>query len=227
MQHVWKVLFVIALLLAVYVAWERHSTNSARRVRVRQLAGMLERSDFEVKLPPAIVHGEFFKALALLHASAQPEPPGLFFSGQSKTADWYLTEALTEAGYAPEDHDRERRLLIASFQEALADCQSAGVFEDSGNIAGLQEGRSPTLMKGPFAGERWKVGFRISPVAAVEVQNHPANFKLLPATVWALQPDRLDQPAMEVARDFRDARIIQPAVMRRIDELWKSSQKNN
>jgi hypothetical protein len=223
MQHLWKVLFLIAVLVALYITWERRSTNAARRVRVKQLASLLERSDFDVKLPPAIVHGEFFKALALLHASAQPEPPGLFFSGQSKTAEWYLTEALTEAGYT----DLEQRLLIESFQEALADCDSAGVFGDSGNVANLEEGRSPTLMKGPFAGERWKVGFRVSPVAAVEVQNHPANFKLLPATVWALQPDRLDPQAMDVARDFRDARILDPAIMRRIDEVWKSSQKNN
>jgi hypothetical protein len=223
MQHLWKVFFVIALLVALYITWERHSTNSARRVRVRQLAGLLERSDFDVKLPPGIVHGEFYKALALLHTSAQPEPAGLFFSGQSKTAEWYLTEALNTAGYS----DLERRLLTESFQEALADCEAAGVFEDSGNIAGLQEGRSPTLMKGPFTGERWKVGFRISPVAAVEVQNHPANFKLLPATVWALQPDRLDPQAMQTARDFRNAGVLDPKVMRRIDELWKSSQKNN
>lgn len=223
MQHFWKVLFLLAVLVALYITFERRSTNSARRVRVRQLASLLERSDFDVKLPPAIVHGEFFKTLALLHTSAQPEPSGLFFSGQSKTAEWYLTEALTAAGYA----DVEQRLLVESFQEALADCEAAGVFDDTGNIAGLEEGRSPTLMKGPFAGERWKVGFRISPVAAIEVQNHPANFKLLPATVWALQPDRLDQPAMQVARDFRDARLLEPVAMRRIDELWKSSQKNN
>jgi hypothetical protein len=223
MDRFWKIVFVIAVLVAAYVAWEKRSFDNERRGRVRQLAGLLKREDFEMNSPPDVGQQNFFKSLALAYVLRQPERARLLGFAQSRDVRWYLDEANAMNGF----ENAEARMVSEAVLEGLEECEAAGVFDDPGNLEAMGQGRPPTLVKGPFAGEKFRIDYRITPLAAVELHNHPANFIPVPATVWALRPDRLDPSAMSFAHDLRDARLLEPAVIRRIEETWKSAQKNN
>ncbi|MGI8605031.1 MAG: hypothetical protein ACR2OZ_18830 [Verrucomicrobiales bacterium] len=223
MDRFWKAVCAVAILIAIYVAFEQRSAQKIRKARVQQMAALFDRGDFDVKAPQEMVHHSFYRALWLLNEFRKPEVSRLFARASAKEPAWYLEEALAAKGYG----DVEKRLISLSLQEAIEDCEAAGVFADEVNAAALESGEAPVAIQGPFAGERLRIGYLVTPLAAIELINHPANLKLLPATVWALQLDRLDQTALGVARDFRDARVLDPAVMQRLEETWKTSQKNN
>jgi hypothetical protein len=223
MDKFWKIVFIIAVLVAAYATWEKRNSDHQQRSRVRQLAALLKREDFQVNTPPEVMQQNFFKLLAMLHVLDRPERGHFLAFSQPRDTRWYLDEAAA----LNEFDEAEARLIADSIQEAMAECATTGVFEDPGNLEVMEQGKPATLVKGPFAGEKFRIGFRVTPVAAAEVLNHPANFVLLPATVWALQPDKLGQTSMSFVHDLRDAHLLEPAAVRRIDEAWKAAQKNN
>jgi hypothetical protein len=223
MDRSWKILFAVVLAAIVWYSWKKSRIETDRALRVRMLAGYVNRDEFKQRAQPDTVQASFFKILAQMHQNAADEPPPGFMNRTPHDAAWYLDEALRSLDF-PEP---ERLLLKSNFLNSYSDARLAGAFDQSDSREALAAGRGPTISRGTFAGEPLRVGWRVSPVLVPELLNHPANFKLMPGIAWSLQQERIDDASYGAAREIFGGGVLSTPGWEAVQRYHRDSKKND
>lgn len=204
MTNLFKLLGLLTLAAIVYVSWRIKDMEDSRAQRVAALADCFNRPDFSPKSPRRAARSSFLRALSTLHKNLAQEPEETWYNNFRADAQWYLDQATAHL----EINDTERTLIHNAILHAYSDARQFGVLSTSDGRQALAAGDEPRIPGGMFTGEPLRIGYRLSPVLAPEVINHPANFVLQPALAWGLQQDRLDQAGISAAQEFQRAGIL-------------------
>lgn len=204
MIRFFQFLAIVSVAALIYIAHAQKVDRDARALRVEELAACFKKEDFHRHAPSGAAGKAFLRAVYLLYKNVEDEPPPKVWQEFRADLHWYLDEALKEFP-AP---DNELNLLKSSLVTAHGDASRMGLFTDPDGRGALASGDLPIIASGLFAGERLRVGWRLSPVLIPEATNHMANFVLQPAIAWGLQHDRLDDVSFDTAKRFRAAGLL-------------------
>jgi|GEM_PF-1827316 len=210
-------------LLVAGITWFsilKHVEQRDRTIRVEDLRQCFQRREFAPTQPPQRVRENFFRAIARLHEAQIAERSLGWWRNQEVNTDWYVHEALNEAGGSRD----EAHLIGTALQNAYHEVRRQGTLALTEGRARLSSGREPISTEGLFAGDPLVIGHRISPVIVPELRNHPANFVLQPSTAWALQQDVLDSSIVGLARQFQNAGLLPAEVVERLREQLNRQQ---
>ncbi len=223
MTWFWRIVFFSMVAVGLYAWLGKRNAEQQRLARGQEMADFFARQTLDFKDDSAVVEKNFFRALSFAHQYHDPKPP--LHIGTPPDNGWrpLLEKTLTERSY---DQD-EIGLIVDSLEKGLAVCSQYRIWDDPASIDSLDGGTSPTIESGTFAGERLRIAYRISPVIAPQARNHPANFRLVPASVWALQPDRLDLDSYRFSDRLHAARILDGDAKAAIATRWDAIQKKN
>ncbi len=197
--------FLIGLLGAiVWYSYVKHIESRDRSVRVQDLRDCFERRSFAPGVPPQNVQKSFMQALVRLHESMLSERTLGWWRNKEITLEWYLEAAI--AGL--EANDTEASLIRRALQQAYYELQRQDQLEDYDLREKIRGGKPPVCTQGNFVGDALVVGFHVSPVIVPQLRNHPGNFVLQPATVWALQQDIVEKTDFGMIREFHNAGLL-------------------
>ncbi len=212
---------VFALLIAVALGfWLLQKNEKAREETA--IVGLSELMNVRPSPPAAPVEPvqkDFLRSLAYVKEHALP----LKTKGLDEVTTGGPDDLIHKALDRIEMPAVIRGLTDTSFQEAYNTCERMGIFENPANLATMADGLPPTIMRGTFAGQQARVGFRLSPILSIEVKNHPANFVIVPAPLWSLQGDEWNVGQEAVARRFADAKLISPNGWAKIQDAISAS----
>jgi hypothetical protein len=97
-----------------------------------------------------------------------------------------------------------RRMTIDRLTANYADAKSWGLFDDQANLQSLARGRSATITKGPYVGQKTHVDHIIPVSLAPELNANLANLRVLPAAINIERSNILDQDALTAMENFRE-----------------------
>jgi len=195
------------ILLVGAIAWYsylKHVEGEDRSVRVREIQECFERRAFAPGQPSRLAQSQFLKALVRLHEADLAERSLGWWKTKDISQSWYLDEGLKALESSPE----ETALISRALQNAAVELQRHDAFALSENRAQLEKGLLPKAAEGLFAGEPLVIGFQLSPVVLPQLRNHPGNFVIQPAPVWALQQDLIEPSQLAAVREFVTAGIL-------------------
>ena len=223
MSWFWRILFFGSVAFGLYAWFGKRQAGQQRIDRGQSFADLFSRQTLDFKDDSTVVEKNFYRALAFAHDYHDPQPPIHF--GTPPDGGWrpLLSQALTERDFS----QNEVTLLIDALEDALGVCDNLGVWETQANAEALEAGNPPSIRSGTFEGERLRISFRLTPAIAPQARNHPANFQLVPESVWALQPDRLDPDAFRFAERLHSAKIIDGQTKASVSARWDAIQKKN
>jgi len=207
--------FLILIVVAItWVSILKHTESRDRTIRVQDLQDCFQRREFAPTQPPAAVQAHFLQTLVRLHEADQIERSLGWWRNKEISLHWYIQEALKSLEASPE----ENSLIGQALQNAYFELQKHDALALAESREELKRGRLPKCTEGLFAGDPLVIGFLVSPVIVPQVRNHPANFVLQPATVWALQQDVPDPSSLGLVRQFKAAGIVPEAVLKDLTE---------
>lgn len=203
------------ILLVAGIAWFsflKHVEARDRQTRVQDLAECFQRREFDHHQPPEAVQGHFWRALASLHEFQQAERDLGWWRKQDISVNWYITEALRGLG----TNDEEASLISRALENAHFELQRHGILANEESREKLKRGQPPIASEGLFSGDPLVIGYLLSPVLVPDARNHPGNFVLQPATVFALQQDVPDSSTLNMTHQFHTAGVVPAAVLEEI-----------
>ena len=78
------------------------------------------------------------------------------------------------------------------------------------NLARMEEGRSPIVGRGPYAGEKAEVDHIVPRALAPDLDNLLINLELMPMTLNRRKSDKVTERAASMAKRFFDAGVMMP-----------------
>lgn len=207
----------VLILLIAGISWfsyVKHVETREREVRLQDLRECFQRREFAPTQPPQAVHTRFLQALVRLHEAQQAERSLGWWRNKEISLNWYIDESLKELEASPD----EASLIARALQNAYFELQRQDALALAESRERLKLGQPPVCTEGIFAGDPLVIGFQLSPVVLPHLRNHPANFVLQPATVWALQQDVIEAPTLGLVRQFHSAGLVPDDVFKDLTE---------
>lgn len=216
--------FLIAFVVGIsWFSWLKHTEKRDRTIRIQDLRECFQRREFAPNQPPEPVRTHFLQALVKLHESQQAERSLGWWRTKDVSSDWYVHEALQGLDAT----DSEISLIGLALQNAYFELQrqDALALQESRDL--LRRGQPPLCTRGLFAGDTLVIGYQLSPVVIPDLRNHPANFILQPATVWALQQDVLESSNLALIRQWHRAGLLSDAVLADLTTMLSPAPKSD
>ena len=202
--------FLILLVAGItWFSYLKHVEARDRKTRVQDLAECFQRREFASTQPPPAVQTHFWQALAYLDEAQRAERSLGWWRKKDISVNWYLNEALKGL----EATDGEASLISRALENAYFEVQRHGVLVSQEGRDQLKQGQPPDTTVGLFSGDPLVIGFLVSPVLVPQLRNHPGNFVLQSATVFALQQDVPDSSTLNLARQFYSAGLVPTPVI--------------
>jgi len=214
---IYRTFLVLVVVTISWFSYQKHVESRDRSIRVQDLRDCFQRREFAPTQPPAAVQAHFFQALVRLHEAMLAERSLGWWRNKEINLDWYIHEGLAELEANPE----EASLIGRALQAAYYDLQRNDVLALSDSRESLLRGRPPHATHGIFDGDPLVIGFQISPVIIPHLRNHPANFVLQPAPVWALQQDIIDAGNLGLVRQFHNAGLIPDPLFQALNNQFR------
>jgi hypothetical protein len=218
MNWLWRLLFVIAVGVSLWFAWDRHEKYQVRANDIQKLIRIVNSRNNTAMTSATEVEQSFIKALALI-AQYTNEPIRTDYRGRTISGTRTLISEVSDAVGQNAD---DRALVYSALIEALDRLeQFTGLTPEA--LEALDAGQWPTITRGPFRGEKIRLGWRVSPVICPSVKNQTANLILMSESIWALQDDRICMSMMADARKFQSAGLIQPNDWTSVQFIWNEA----
>lgn len=187
-----------------WFSYIKHVEDRDRTIRVQDLRDCFERRDFTPGQPPKEVQTHFLQAVARLHEAQLAERALGWWKNKEISLNWYIDEGLKELDASKE----EKALIGRALQQAYFELQRQDALALSESREQLKSGRIPKATQGLFAGDSLVIGSQLSPVVLPQLRNHPGNFVIQPAPVWALQQDLIETVQLGAVREFVTAGVL-------------------
>jgi hypothetical protein len=215
MEHFWKIVFVIVLLVAGYFWYDRWQSKTEGTDRMDQILTLIE----ENKNLPASASGKragesLYRVLALLRS---------FEKSSDESLGVMLDDMFKKAVEAERLTNDEVPVLDAAINANLKVCRELGVFEDDG-MTMMEAGRPPTIRSGPFSRDKLIIGHLVPPLIAPEAKKHFANLVLTPESVFALQNEDIDRQIFNRATTLRGIGVVNHGTLARIKKRDRDSR---
>lgn len=204
MAFLYRSFLVLVIAAITWYSYLKHIEGRDRAARVQEIQDCLERRAFAPGQPPRLAQTQFLKTLVRLHEADLAERSLGWWKTKDISLSWYLEEGLKTLEASPE----EAALISRALQNAAVELQRHDAFALSENRELLEKGELPKATDGLFAGDPLVIGFQLSPVVLPALRNHPGNFLIQPATVWALQQDLIEPSQLAAVREFVAAGIL-------------------
>jgi len=222
--------FLLVVVVAItWFSYLKHVESRDRALRVQDLRDCFQRREFASSQPPQAVQNHFWQALVRLYEAQQAERSLGWWRNKEIGLGWYVEEALKDLEASP----GEASLIGSALQTAYFELLRHDALALAESRDHLLRGRAPLCADGIFAGEPLVIGFQLSPVVIPHLRNHPGNFVLQPATVWALQQDIVESANLSLVRRFRSAGLVPEHVVTTLTKellavpLPKTAEKND
>jgi hypothetical protein len=200
----YRSIFVLVVAAITWFSYVKHIEGRDRTTRVQDLRDCFERRDFSPGQPSKAVQTGFLQAVARLHEAQMAERSLGWWKTKDISLNWYIDEGLKEL----EASQEESSLIGRALQNAYFELQRQDALALSESREKLKTGTIPQATEGLFAGEALVIGYQLSPVVLPQLRNHPGNFVIQPATVWALQQDLIETSALSAVREFVTAGVL-------------------
>jgi len=202
--YIYRTFLILVVAGLAWFFYQKHTERTERDLRVQDLRDCFEPREFAASRPPADVQTHFLQALVRLHESQLAERSLGWWKTKDRGRTWYIDEGLK----ALDTGKAETELLSRALENAYIELQRQDALALQENRDLLAKGKLPAATQGLFAGDPLTIGFLISPAIVPELRNHPGNFIIQPATVWALQQDVIDSNSLGTLREFVNAGLV-------------------
>ena len=207
MEHFWKIVFVIVILIGGYFWYDRWQAKNESERRMSQVLQLIENTKTLPKSASPERAGEsLYRVLALLRR---------FETAGEVTISVLLDDVFNRAVKEGRLTNQEVPALRSALNANLRICEELGVFESDG-VTMMEAGRAPTIRTGPFAKDKLIIGHLVPPTLAPEARSYFGNLVLTPESVFALQTDDVDRSIMRQAGNLRAIKAISHSSMYRI-----------
>lgn len=134
-----------------------------------------------------------------------------------------LNAAIISAGYTNAD---AVRLTSEALLRNLDIAGKLGCLDAEG-LSEMRQGKSPTVRRGPYAGDQLSVDHIIPRAVCPELDNVIANLELMPMRLNAAKRDSIGERQIALAREFHRAGLVGKAGLEKVRASLKSSRSPN
>ena len=229
MAFLYRTFFVLVLAAITWFSYLKHIEGRDRATRVQDLRDCFERRDFSPGQPSTQAQTRFLQAVARLHEAQLAERSLGWWKTKDISLNWYIDEGLKGLDASKE----EMSLIGRALQNAYFELQRQDALALSESRDQLKEGKIPKATEGLFAGDPLVIGYQLSPVVLPQLRNHPGNFVIQPAPVWALQQDLVETSQLGAVREFVTAGVLPESAFTELRNLLipptpaSTAQKND
>lgn len=204
MAFLYRTVFILVVAGITWFSYLKHTEGRDRAIRVQDLRDCFDRRDFAPGQPSKQVQTRFLHAVARLHEAQLAERSLGWWKTNDISLNWYIDEGLKGLEASKE----ELSLIGRALQNAYFELQRQDALALSESRDHLKAGKLPLATQGLFAGDPFLIGNLLSPVVLPQLRNHPGNFILQPAPVWALQQDLIETSQLGTVREFVTAGVL-------------------
>ncbi|MCP4850088.1 MAG: hypothetical protein GY899_19285 [Verrucomicrobiaceae bacterium] len=214
LDQFWKIIFLILLCIGFSFWWGHRKSQKTKSFLIDEL-GELITAKVKTDSPKADKRAweRFYKSIDALRQIEE-------IMGEKFEINMVIQEAIQSS----EASEKFPVNAIADSLEINYDnARSFGLLNDDAAINRLEQGLTPIITEGHWAGEKAVVGYFIVPSINGSIKQHIANFLLLPSSInEMMQFEDFSRRVRNKANDFLRAKILDQGSFDDIDNTHKS-----
>ncbi|MFP6874473.1 MAG: hypothetical protein VCA55_13315 [Verrucomicrobiales bacterium] len=214
LDQFWKIIFVI-LLCAGFIFWYKYRSGKKNQTLLIDELAELITAEEKTASPIAEkkIRKRFYKSIDILRQIEEN-------MGDKFEINAVISRAIESSGLSgkfPED------AVADTFELNYQQAKGFGLLDDDDAISRLEQGLTPKIKDGHWAGETAEVGYHIIPSINTSIENHIANRVLLPSSIKELMKlEDFSRRVKSQADRFRRAKILDQGSYDVIDNTHKA-----
>ncbi len=200
LDQFWKIIFVILLCTGFTFWWKYRAGKKSQTFLIYELAELITTEEKNASPKAGKKTSErFYKSIDILRQIEEN-------MGDKFEINDVISRAIESSGLSGKFPGNA---VADSFELNYQHAKSFGLLDNDDAISRLEQGLTPKIQEGHWAGETAEVGYHIVPSINRSIENHIANRLLLPSSIKELMElEDFSRRVRNKADEFRRAKIL-------------------